>query len=389
MKHLIKNSVVALFSAAVLSACGNAGSMNTTTEQNEGTKFAPQERTSSMTAEQREEAISQKQSEQSVDFETLLDSRNLRISVLQPQGGDVTDNVADRLSMKILEIAAQNGISGLGTNPNIGLGAEILQTGRTATGSTSQKMTAQYEILFKVMNAVTGDVFGVAKQEVIGVGNSLEEASLNAMNEVKNTPEMQTFLNGASERIIGWYDSNVAIIKDQVEQAEAVGDFDLAFAILGSVPDQAPVAYKYVSEKLPKTRLAMFHKLAAGLLGEMEALVASAGDNFDPAVGAYFSLIPMDSPEHAKAQKMYADYKTKCDSRRAELERKAKQDEPAARELQKLQMLYDHEEELTRMEVEKVEARAAAAATRRQPRGLFRSIGYSITRTTDMICDGI
>lgn len=86
---------------------------------------------------------------------------------------------------------------------------------------------------------------------------------------------------------------------------------------------------------------------------------------------------------------MYAEYRKKCDSRRAALELKAKHDEPAARELQKLQMLYDHEEELARMEVEKVEARAAAAATRRQPRGLFRSLGYAITRTTDRIYDGI
>lgn len=394
MKHLIKNSIAALFMTVVMAACGNAGNKNATTEQNAGTKFAPQERTTSMTAEQRDEALEHKIAEQALDIETLLDSRKLRISVLQPlTEGDVNDDVADLLGVKMLEIAAQNGISGLGTNPNIVLGAEIHQTGRNATGSTSQKMTTQYEIYFKVMNAITGDVYGVAKQEVMGVGNSFEEATLNAVKEIKNTPEMQTFLNGASDRVISWYDGNVTVIKNQVEQAEAEGDFALAMAILGSVPEQAAAAYKYVTEKRPKTQTALFHKMANEMLGEMEALVASSGDDFNPAVGAYLSLIPMNSPERAKAQKMYADYRKKCDSRRAALELKAKQDEPAARELKKLQMLYDHEEELARMEVEKVEAkysaRATAASYRRQPRGLFRSLGYAITRTTDRICDGL
>lgn len=397
MKRLINNSVVALFLVTALTACinnSNDSNENVTTEQNKGKKFVPQERTSSMTAEQREEAITQKRAEQNVDFESLLDSRKLKISVLQPlTGGDVTDNVSDRLAMKMLEIASQNGISGMGTNPNIVLGAEMHQTGRTATGTTTQKMTTQYEVYFKVMNAVTGDVYGVTKQEVMGVGNSFEEASLNAMNEIKNTSEMQAFLNGASDRIISWYNGNVNVVKNQVEQAEAEGDYALALAILSSVPEQATTAYKYVSGKRPKTQTALYRKQAAEMLGEMEALVASSGDNFNPAVGAYFSLIPMNSPEHTKAKKMYAEYKKKCDSRRAVLELKAKNDELAAHELQKLQMLYDHEEELAQMEVNKVEAkysaRATAASYRRQPRGLFGSIGYAITRTTDRIYDGL
>ena len=394
MKHLIKNSLAALFITATMAACGNAGDNNSTTEQNEGTRFAPQERTSSMTDEQRNDALNQKIAEQTLDFETLSDNRKLRISVLQPlTGGDVTDNVSDRLAMKMLEMASLNGISGMGTNPNIVLGAELHQTGRTATGTTTQKMTTQYEVYFKVMNAVTGDVYGVTKQEVMGVGNSFEEASLNAMNEIKNTSEMQAFLNGASDRIINWYNGNVNVVKNQVEQAEGEGDYALALAILSSVPEQATTAYKYVSGKRPKTQTALYRKQAAEMLGEMEALVASSGDNFNPAVGAYFRLIPMNAPEHSKAQKMYAEYKKKCDSRRTALEQKAKNDESAARELQKIQMLYDHEEELAQMEVKKVEAkwsaRATAATARRQPRGLFGSIGYAITRTTDRIYDGL
>ena len=392
MKHCIINGMAVLAMIFSFAACENGGNTQTA-EQSTGKKFAPQERTSSMTAEERNAAIAQKKAELNVDIETLLDSRNLRISILQPiVKGDITDAVADRLSMKMLEIAAQNGISGLGTNPNIVMGAEIAQTGRAATGTAPQKMTVQYELLFKVMNAVTGDVYATSKQEVMGVGNSFEEASLNAMNEVKNTPEMQAFLNTSSERIINWYNENVAAIKNEVEKAEVEGDFDYALAILGSVPEQATVAYQYVTEKQPKTLTAMLHKHAVDMLGEMEAALASSGDEFNPAVSAYFSLIPTDCPEHATAQKMYTEYEKKCNARRAALEAKAERDEQAARELEKLKMQYENKEALAQIEAEKfkaqVEAKATAAAARNRPRGLFGALGYAVTEFTDAIFHG-
>lgn len=391
MRQSLMNRIAVLAAMFVMVACGNGGNTNNNTaEQNTGTKFAPQERTSSMTAEQRETAIAQKKAELDVDPIALLDSRNLKISILQPLiNGDITENVADHISMKMLEIAAQNGISGLGTNPSIVLGAEINQTGRAATGTAPQKMTMQYELLFKVMNAVTGDVYGVSKQEVMGVGNSFEEASLNAVNEIKNTPEMQAFLKTSSDRIIEWYNNNVNVLKNEVEKAEAEGDFAYSLAILNSVPEQATAAYQYVSEKQPKTLSAMLHKQAADLLGEMEAVLASSNDDFNPAVGAYFSLIPMDSPEHAKAQKMYAEYEKKCNARRAALEAKAERDEQAARELQKLQMQYENQQAMAAIEAEKIKAKmevnAATAAAANRPRGLFGSIGYAIAGTADRL----
>lgn len=408
MKSIFINGMALMVMSIALFACGNGGGNNNKNaaivegqaEQTEvvaqkksGKKFAPQDRTSSMTAEEREEAIAKKRVETNVSLESLLDSRKLRISILQPlTKGDITDNVADRLSMKMLEIAAQNGISGLGTNPNIVMGAEINQTGRASTGTAPQKMTVQYEMLFEVISAFTGDVYGVSKQEVMGVGNSFEEASLNAVNEIKNTPEMQAFLNTASERIVNWYNENVAVIKNEVEKAEAAGDFALALALLESVPEQATVAYQYVTEKQPKTLTAMLHKHAADMLGEMETALASSGDEFNPAVSAFFSLIPIDCPEHATAQKLYAEYERKCNARRAALEAKAERDEQAARELEKLKMQYENQEALAEIEAEKykaqVEAKAAAAAARNRPRGLFGALGYAVTEFTDAVFHG-
>lgn len=401
MRRPFINGMALIAMTFSLIACGNAGNSDSVAVNNANTKdevaqkelgkkFAPQERTSSLTDKERDEAIAKKKAEMNVSLESLLDSRNLRISILQPLlNGDITEDIANILCQKMLEIAAQNGISGLGTNPSIVMGAEITQTERATTGTAPQKMIAKYEMLFKVMNAVTGDVYGVSKQEVTGVGSSFEEASLNAVREVKNTAEMQTFLNTASDRIIDWYDNNVAVLKNEVEKAEKQGDFAYAMAILGSIPEQATVAYKYVSEKQPQTLAAMLHKQAADLLGEMEAVLASSNDDFNPAVGAYFSLIPMDSPEHGTAQKLYAEYEKKCHARRAALEAKAERDEQAARELEKLRMQYENQQALAEIEADKIkakyEAQAASAAAANRPRGLLGSIGYAIAGTADRL----
>lgn len=276
MKSIYNIIGIALMAVAIMS-CGG--------QEKKGTKFAPQERTSSLTDSEREEAIAQKRAEllEGLNLDTLLYSHGVKFSIVQPklQGEDITQDIADRLVMKMLQMACQNGISGLGTNPSFVFGTEIAQTGRAATGTTPQKMTVQYQLTFKVMNAATGDVYATATQEVMGVGNSFEEANQNFVKEIKNTPEIQKMLQTASERIIDWYNKNLQAVKNQVEKAEGEGNYDLALAILTSIPEQS-TSYKYVAEKQDALLKGMLHKRAADMLGEMTAAMASAGEDFDP-----------------------------------------------------------------------------------------------------------
>lgn len=380
MRHTLLYLCIA---AIALTACNN-GTKTT------GKKFNPTERTSSMTDSQREEALAQKRAALDVNIDSVLYGHGVRFAIVEPKtGGDITQDIADRISMKMLQIASQNGISGVGCY-NFVLGTEIAQTGRAATGSAPQKMTTQYELTFKVMNTLTGDVYATAVQTVMGVGNSFAEASRNAVKEIKNTPEMQKMLQTASQRITQWYNDNLQVIRNQVEKAEGEGDYALALAILNSIPEQATMAYRYVGEKQGTLLKGMLHKQAADMLAEMEALLASSGDEFNPAVGAYFSLIPTDCPEHATAQKRYAEYEKKCHARRATLEAKAERDEQAARELEKLKMLYDHNEELATIEADKIKTKytsmaSAKAAGNNRSTGLFGSLGYAISGTFDRI----
>ena len=389
MKRIYNIIGIALMAVAIMS-CGG---------QKKGTKFAPQERTSSLSDSERKAAIAQKKAELlgGLNLDTLLYSHGVKFSIVQPkiQGEDITQDIADRIVMKMLQIACQNGISGLGTNPGFVLGTEIAQTGRTATATTPQKMTVKYDLTFKVMNITTGDVYAPATQEVMGVGNSFVEANQNFTSEIKNTPTLQKMLQTASERIIDWYNKNEQTVKNQIETAAGKGDYDLALAIASSVPEQATATFKYASSKMGELTKGLMHKKAADMLGEMTAAVASAGEDFDPSIGAYFKLIPTDAPEHAKAQELYKAYTQKCKERRDALEAKAERDEQAAREFEKFKMMQDHETELAEIEADKIKSKyaslasakaaAAKAAASKKSGGLFGSIGDAISGTFDRV----
>lgn len=389
MKRIYNIIGVALMSVVIMS-CGG--------QQNKGTKFAPKERVSSLSDSERQAAIAQKRAELlgGLNLDTLLYSHGIKFSIVQPkiQGEDITQDIADRISMKMLQMACQNGISGLGTNPGFVFGTEMAQTGRAATGTTPQKMTVQYQLTFKVMNTATGDVYATATQDVVGVGNSFVEANQNFVKEIKNTPEIQKMLQTASERIIDWYNKNVQTVKNQIETAAGKGDYDLALAIASSVPEQATTAFQYASSKMNELTKGLMHKKAADMLGEMTAAVASAGDDFDPSIGAYFKLIPTDSPEHAKAQELYKAYTEKCKARRDALEAKAERDEQAAREFEKFKMMQDHETELAQIECDKMKAKyqaqaAAKAAEAKGSKGFWGKLGDRIIGVTDRAIKGI
>lgn len=386
MKHFFSIIGIALMTIVIVS-CGG--------QQKQGTKFAPKERQSSLSDSERQAAIAQKRAELlgGLNLDTLLYSHGVKFSIIQPkvQGEDITQDISDRIVMKMLQMACQNGISGMGTNPGFVLGTEIAQTGRAATGTAPQKMTVQYQLTFKVMNTVTGDVYATATQEVMGVGSSFVEANQNFVKEIKNTPDIQKMLQTASERIIKWYNQNAQTVKNQINEAAGKGDFALALAIATSVPEQATDIFKYASSRIDDLTKSMLHKQAADMLGEMEAAVASAGDDFDASIGAYFKLIPIDAPEHAKAQELYKAYTQKCKERRNALEAKAERDERAAQELERFKMMQEHETELAEIEADKIKSKyasmasAKAAAAKAKSSGLFGSIGNAISGTFDRI----
>ena len=71
---------------------------------------------------------------------------------------------------------------------------------------------------------------------------------------------------------------------------------------------------------------------------------------------------------------MNSEYEKKCKARRDALEAKAEHDEQAARELEKLKMQYDHEEELADIEASKIRAQYESQASS-SSKGFWGTLG--------------
>ena len=131
--------------------------------QPKGTKFAPNERQSSMTADERQAAIDKKKAEidsLNLDLQTLVFENNIKLTVLPPAvTGDITEETSTLMAGKMMQITAQNGIGGYGNSPAFALAVVMAPTGRAATGTAPQRMITKYTITFVVANMLTGDVY--------------------------------------------------------------------------------------------------------------------------------------------------------------------------------------------------------------------------------------
>ena len=289
--------------AIALSACGGS-------DKNAGVKFAAKERTSSLSDDERDDAIAQKHNElaQEINIDSILSNHGVAFSVLPPA---VSENIpqaaSDKLGTKMIQIASKNGIGGLCKNPVLAMVSRVDCVQRELTGTAPQKAIVKYEVTMYCGNFITNDIYASSAQTITGVGSTFEDAASKAMNELKNTADMQKMLQTASERAIKWY-SATANVQKVVDEAVGNRNYALAMALLSSVPEQALATYLYAAKRNKEVSDMFFEEKAAELLGELEGAIAAAGEDYNPELGAYLKVIPVRSGSYARAKQLYDNY---------------------------------------------------------------------------------
>ena len=343
----MKSYFYILLAAVMLSACGGDTKKKV---------FAPNDRTtSSMSNEDRVAAIEAKrQSLLPVNIDSLVVSHGVKFSILPPAVSEnVPESASDKLTGKMIQIAAQNGIGGLCTNPVLAMVSKVNCIDRNITGTAPQKAIVKYEVTIYCGNMATGDIYASSSQTVTGVGANFEDASSKAFNDLKNDNKMQQMLSTASERALKWYNAT-GNVKSFVERAIIKQDYALASALLSSVPQQS-ASFDYAVKKNAQVSDLMFQEKADALLAAMQNAISESGDSaFNPQVGACLELIPQRSNAYAKAKKAYDAYVARLDA--AEKDRRNKEHMLAMKELeiQKIKAPFEAQAAI-------VEARAAAS----------------------------
>lgn len=352
-----------IITALIIVACGN--------NQAEKNKFAPKDRTTvNMSDEERQNAIDAKKAEYAIDWNIALNSDNIKLSVIPPlPKGDITETLSERIAVKMLQLTTVNGIGGLNNSPGFALCASISEMEKKVTSTAPQKMVTKYAISYSVRNIVTDDVYASYEQEIMGVGASFEEATRNAVNSIENNVHIQKMLSSASEKIISWYNENVATLKGQIETAMANNDYAYALALIESVPEKAMIAFEYVSS-IHEDVLAKFKKQNANNeLNAMKQAIISSNNEFSTDVYAHMALIPNDSPEYEDALKLYNEYEAKVIAEREKQENRKISEAEAEK-------MREQEINIAKIESEKILAQYQAEATNETIKKLEKELEY-------------
>lgn len=373
----MKKTISTFALAAMLMACGNTPAPTPQAAnppaaekvaKSSAKKFAPQKKESTMNSSERQAAIAKKRSSLAVvSFDEVMKMQGVKFSILPPAANEeLSVNASDKLCNKMIQIAAQNGISGLCTNPVLAMVAQVNRTESGMTNTIPQKAIVKYEITYYCGNMITNDIYASCKQSVTGVGPDFEEATEKALDEIECNKQMSDMLSKASERAIEWY-STTNSVKSLVEEYIAKEDYALALAMLNSVPTQADSTYAYASKRSLEVTTMLFEEKAVELLAGMKSMIAENDTCYNAEVGAIFKLISPRSAVYAEAKECFNEYALRIqklgeDKRRMENEieaEKRKMEYDAAAEKRSL----EHELMLAEMEVRKITAPIEAKAT--------------------------
>ena len=348
--------------ALMIVSCGN------NTENSTSKKFNPQAKTSKLSDSEREEAIAKKRKSLAVlTVEEAVKMQGVKFSILPPAvTKDLSLDASDKLCVKMIQVAAQNGVSGLCTNPVLAMVAQVNRTESAMTNTIPQRAVVKYEVTYYCGNLITHDIYASCKQSITGVGPNFDEAAENAFDEVENNKQMSDMFANASERAIEWY-SATNMVKSLVEQYMAEENYALALALLNSVPIQADSTYAYALERSLEVTRIIFEENASQILAGMQSMIAENDTSYNVEVGAMFKMISPRSAVYAEAKKCFEEYTSRVhkftdDKRKMEQELAA---EKRNREYEIAADIRNKEFELAKEEltVRKVTAPLEAQAT--------------------------
>jgi len=305
----------AFFELAMLSitmVCLGIGCNSNANQQQRGVVYQPQPKQSTMTAEQRQLAITKQQAALNGYLDSVDYWNAVKLTIMVPKVTEnFTQQAAEVLASRMLQITAANGVAGYGGDPAFVLATLITPTQQGITSTVPAKKYTNYEVNFYVANIVTGDVFGSMSQEVMGVGNSDELTCLNAMQSIQNNNEIKDLLRQSSEKIVNWFEANKASVVAKVNEFIQVGEYDKAYAYLQSIPEAATSCFAFAQENINEVYAMYRQKLSTSYYYAMLDAMSDSGQ-YNPIAGAYMKQIPTNAPIYATAAETFQNYVAHC-----------------------------------------------------------------------------
>jgi len=250
----------------------------------------------------------------------IKDTISIKLTPYVPENLDIGATgvklLVDRLNSGITKV----GFGGDGSNPRFIIGPSITLLSKNITSTAPTKYANTYEINFMVVDVVTETIFTSYQTEFKGIGDSPEKAFLSGIRNIKfDNKEFMDFLVSAEEKIFSFFESNCGAILAEANSEAQMRNYDEAFAILKSIPSEAPECFMNVQEKKIEFFQLSLNKNCNEILAKMKAEFGKFNDpsasGFNTEAMSYYSMIDRQSECYSEAQNIYNEYLKNLDSK--------------------------------------------------------------------------
>lgn len=244
------------------------------------------------------------------------DTLNLKITPFIPDYSEIDVSGRQLLTTKLNQAISQFAYGGVGANPRFVIAPTINLLSKNVTGTAPTKYANSYEVTLFALDVVSETTFGSYNFNIKGVGDSPAKAFISGFRDYSfASEEFYNFLKQTEQKIANYYINNCDKIIMEAESEANSRNFDVAFALLQSIPSDASNCFQKAMDKKKEFFKNSVNTNCQSLLSSMKAELGKANDpsasGFNESAMSYYSMIDQSSTCYKDAEKLYLDYVSK------------------------------------------------------------------------------
>lgn len=314
-------------------------------DKKKGVMFCPQERIHYTNDEERENAIARKRAQANSSLPDSLSTHGITLSIFAPKPNDfITEEFSSSIALKTLNIISSNGICALNGGETV---FSMIVSSSTPTmkqsASLPQKTITSLTLSFYIVNQISNEIYGSYSEDFSGVGDTFQNSMMNILSSDFDKPQLKRMITSSTQRIVDWFINNDQDYKNKLDAAIFMQQYDLAFALINSVPNEASVCYNYAESKRKEVLNNYLLQKSEVYITKLKEAILKSKDSYNPEVFAFYSMIPEGNKNKEIAEKLLENYLHKIDQRTNEQIQHVRNLELEEIEIKKLQVMADIE----------------------------------------------
>ncbi len=224
-------------------------------------------------------------------------------------------NTSSILRNKLLAAAASEGVAGTECSAVV-IEPEIdILNSNTVSGGMRNIESIELGITIKVMNIITGTVFGTTGMSIRGEGYSENETFRSAVSKMDlTTTEYRQFMGNMKHKILDYYSNNISSLIAKANTLASMQEYDEALALLSSYPESL-AGYSKVSDAM----VSIFNKCQSQYCEQILLSAQAAYARHDYAEATEIAMmIDPESSCYAQTRTLLNSIKSSIDKERSE-----------------------------------------------------------------------